>query len=221
MLKVRTAPKPSTALKRLRPAIGHLETKVFDDDALGPARLSEGLRKSNLKKPKVVSGDDDLPERDEIGERRRKHELRVLAGAGIKTRDYDDGRHGSLEVAAKEKNDERGDSDNEFYKQVEQLRATKLAAKAEVYSRKSALPTLPDSIEGKRHISSQMEKNRGLTRNRNKGKKNPRKNYKRKHEKAVKNRKGQVQSIRRPTAPYGGESTGINASISRSIRFKS
>ncbi|KAJ1376109.1 Sas10 C-terminal domain [Sesbania bispinosa] len=127
---------------------------------------------------------------------------------------------GSHEVADEEEDDESGDSENEFYKQVEQLRAAKLAAKAETYSRNSAVPSLPDTVEGKRHISSQMEKNRGLTRSRNKAKKNPRKNYKLKHQKAVKNRKGQVQSIRKPTAPYGGESTGINAAISRSVRFK-
>lgn len=88
---------------------------------------------------KVVSGDDDLPKRDDIGERRRKHELRVLAGAGIRTED-DDGDDqmtdlGPNEVTDEEEDGGSGDSENEFYKQVEQLRAAKLAAKAETYSR--------------------------------------------------------------------------------------
>ncbi|KAL5162983.1 Something about silencing protein 10 [Glycine soja] len=231
------APKPSNALKRLRPVNGQLETyDDFNDDTMdanGEARLINGygskqvsqFLNANMKKPKVVSGDDDLPKRDDIGERRRKHELRVLAGAGIRTED-DDGDDQMTDLGPNEVTDEEddggsGDSENEFYKQVEQLRAAKLAAKAETYSRNTSVSSLPEIVEGKRHISSQIEKNRGLTRNRNKAKKNPRKNYKLKHQKAVKNRKGQVQSIKRPTAPYGGESSGINAAISRSIRFKS
>lgn len=237
------APKPSSTRKRLRPVNGQLETyDDFDDDAVdvkGAARLVNGSSKvsqflnANLKKPKVVSGDDDLPKRDDIGERRRKFELQVLAGAGIKTKDDDDDEDdgdneddkmddiGSDEVANEEDDDVSEDSENEFYKQVEHQRAAKLAAKAATYSRNPAVPTfLPETVEGKRLISSQMQKNRGLTRARDKTKKNPRKNYRGKHEKAVKRRQGQVQTIKRPTTPYGGELSGINPAISRSIRFK-
>jgi hypothetical protein len=64
---------------------------------------------------KAVSGDDDLPQRAGFGERRRKHESRVLAGAGINTED-------------------NNSDDNDFYKHAEKLRAAKLAAKAETYS---------------------------------------------------------------------------------------
>ncbi|KAE9597241.1 putative sas10 domain-containing protein [Lupinus albus] len=228
------APKPTSTRKRSRPVNGQLETSDdFDDDAVdvkGGAKLVNGSTKvskilnANLKKPKVVSGDDDLPKRDDIGERRRKHELQVLAGAGVKNEDDDDDEMndvGSDEVSDEEDDVENEDSENEFYEQVEKQRAEKLAAKAASYSRNPAAPfSQPETVEGKRYISAQMLKNRGLTRSRNKDKKNPRKNYKLKHQKAVKNRKGQVQSIRKPTAPYGGELSGINANVSRSIRFK-
>ncbi|XP_045829414.1 something about silencing protein 10-like [Trifolium pratense] len=204
----------SNSLKRPRLVTSQLATyDDFDDDVVdvkGPARLSNVLVSckvsqfinANKKKFKAVSGDDDLPQRDGFGERRRKYESRVLAGTGITTED-------------------NNSDDNDFYKQVEKLRAAKLAAKAETYSRKSAGVSWPEeTADGKRQINSQMLKNRGLTRSRNKAKRNPRKNYKLKHQKAVKNRKGQVQSIRIPTRPYGGESTGINDKISRSVRFK-
>ncbi|EPS70524.1 hypothetical protein M569_04237 [Genlisea aurea] len=42
-----------------------------------------------------------------------------------------------------------------------------------------------------------------------------------KHMKAEVRRKGQIRvDMRKPTGSYGGEASGINAAISRSIRFK-
>lgn len=90
---------------------------------------------------KTVSGDDDLPQRDDIGERRRKFELRVLAGAGVKSEE--DGRNESGAFASDDDNeddkkdmvDNDGESEDEFYKQVKQKQQAKRAAKAEIYSR--------------------------------------------------------------------------------------
>ncbi|GMI65952.1 EMBRYO DEFECTIVE 2777, Thallo [Hibiscus trionum] len=237
--------KPDKIKKHRKPVNGRLETyDDFADEAMdveGSAHgLSNGhasLKHSNISKlitakqikSKVISGDDDLPKRDDIGERRRKHELRVLAGATVKSEDdhgdeYDMLEHdgGNEDVSGEENGDTEDSegSEDEFYEQVKQQRAAKLAAKAEIYARTSAPPSLPETVDGKRHITHQIEKNRGLTRQRNKNIKNPRKKYRLQSKKREKQRKGQVRDIRKPAGQYGGETSGINVGISRSIRFK-
>ncbi|PON77678.1 Sas10/Utp3/C1D [Parasponia andersonii] len=230
-------PKTDKTQKFQKPLNRKLETYGdFDDDAadvkmrlgnghassLSSTKLSQ-LIAANPNKPKVVSGDDDLPKRDDIGERRRKREIQVLARAGIMPEDDVGDEIGAIETSGNvEMEDEDGASDDseDIYEQVEQQRASKLAAKAEIYSRKSAVPSLPETVDGKRHITYQMEKNRGLTRQRKKLTKNPRKKYKEKHKKAVVRRKGQVREVEKPWGPYPGQKSGINAWISRSIRLK-
>ncbi|KAK4709514.1 hypothetical protein R3W88_030439 [Solanum pinnatisectum] len=217
--------------KRSRLLNGMLATPDdFDDDAMGAEddRETRSLNKlsrlltSQVARPKIISGDDDLPKRDDIGERRRKHELRVLAGAGVEPTDdvnNEPGDHASDDVATSDGSEM--DSDMEFYREVEKQHSAKLAAKEKMYSRSPAMLSTPETVvDGKRQINYQMEKNRGLTRNRKKQDKNPRKKYRGKHEKAQKRREGQVQKIKKPSGPYGGETTGINVGISRSIRFK-
>ncbi|KAI3863978.1 hypothetical protein MKW98_031570, partial [Papaver atlanticum] len=242
-----TAAKHDQAHKHLTARVnGQLQSlDDFDDEVVEKdghaskrqtSKLSELVR-VKTKKPKVISGDDDLPKRDDIGERRRKNELRVLAkaGGGSIHDDNDDDEDGDVNegnpgARKRRKADiedddvEAEESEDEFYKQVKQQRDAKLSAKAQLYSRTSAplpLAGTEEVADGKRHITTQMEKNRGLTRPRNKNKKNPRTNYKNKHNKAVMKRKGQVRDVKKPMGPYGGEVSGINAKISRSTRFKS
>ncbi|CAE6047627.1 unnamed protein product [Arabidopsis arenosa] len=233
-----TVSKSDKAQKRQKLANRKLET--FDDyvdDADNSTHnvTADKLTKlvSTKRKPKTVSGDDDLPQRDDIGERRRKFELRVLAGAGVKSSEGDD-RNENGAFASDDDNDidggnndmvdndgESEGSEDEFYKQVKQKQEAKRAAKAEIYSRKPHLiPSSPERVEGKRHITNQIMSNRGLTRQRNKDLKNPRKKYRNKHEKKVIDRKGQVRDIRKQTGPYSGETRGINPNTSRSIRIK-
>ncbi|KAG7025385.1 Something about silencing protein 10 [Cucurbita argyrosperma subsp. argyrosperma] len=176
-------PKQNGAMKHLQPINRKLEAyDDFKDDTDAQAAKRKGrdtsagaadltrLVVAKLKKPKVISGDDDLPTRDDIGERRRKYELQMLARAGFKT---------------------------------------------------TETPSSPKTVDGKRKITYQMEKNRGLTRPRKKLTKNPRKKYKLKFKDAANRRKGQVREVKQPIHSYGGETTGINTGISRSIRFKS
>ncbi|KZV50342.1 something about silencing protein 10-like [Dorcoceras hygrometricum] len=209
----------SLEMLRVRAA---LEMKLKQKGVLSS---SKNVRRTEHLEP-VISGDDDVPKRDDIGERRRKYELRVLAGAGVTSADNLEVVTGnfSSDRVAEVDGESDPDPDLEYYKQVEQQHAAKLAAKSIKYSsrppkfciltnqylnRTLEVSSLPDdTVDGKRLITHQMEKNRGLTRARKKLIKNPRKKYKLKHQKAEVCRKGQVREVRKPTGPYGGEATG-------------
>ncbi|CAH1174267.1 unnamed protein product [Phaedon cochleariae] len=81
-----------------------------------------------------------------------------------------------------------------------------------------------DTIENKnekRPITYQMAKNKGLTPHRKKELRNPRVKHKLKYRKAVIRRKGAVREPRKELSRYGGEISGIKASVSRSVKIKS
>ncbi|KAK8942084.1 hypothetical protein KSP40_PGU008527 [Platanthera guangdongensis] len=242
-----------------RPISGNLVTlDDFDDEPIHSKHHGSASRHLSLNKLtqtagtkkngwKIISGDEDLPKRDDIAERRRKYELRVLAGAGL-TNDGGEGFGRSqginkagtnLQESGKIESEDESDrevkkqrinkagkslqesgkieSEDESDREVKIQRAEKLPTKAK--TPQHVLEEEP-AFNGRRLIPREIEKNRGLTRYRKKLTKNPRKKYKIKHEKAVMRRKGQVRDIRRPTGSYGGEPTGININVSRSIRFK-
>ncbi|XP_076274642.1 UTP3 small subunit processome component Sas10 [Rhynchophorus ferrugineus] len=74
---------------------------------------------------------------------------------------------------------------------------------------------------GKRGITYQIAKNKGLTPNRKKEYRNPRVKHKLKFRKALIRRKGAVREPRKELTRYGGEISGIKASVSKSIKIKS
>ncbi|CAF2301277.1 hypothetical protein HID58_016508 [Brassica napus] len=184
----------------------HQQNDQVSEEMLKLRAALQGKLRSNGVFGSTVSKSDKAQKR----QKRRKIELKVLAGDGVKSEE--DGRN-ETEVF---------ESEDEFYKQVKQKKEAKRAAKAEIYSREpsSNLLLLPESVQGKRLISKEILSNRGLTRHRNKDKKNPRKNYRDKYTDKVKRRGGQVREIRKPSGPYGGEALGINSNISHSIRIK-
>ncbi|CAK9270798.1 unnamed protein product [Sphagnum jensenii] len=226
--KVKQLKRPRNGLKDilddLEDDVGDMEGLVLSKSnlisAVGrPRTLSQVIAEAGRpsKKPKAVSGDADLPVREDLGERRRNYEIQQAAKASV-TNDTDDS-DGKAEGNGQD--EDKDPEEDDFYMQAKQLKEAKQAAKAAKYSRTLLSPVEELDADGKRQITYQMEKNRGLTPYRKKATKNPRKKYKLKHEKAVIRRKGQVREVRRPTsASYGGESTGIRTNLSRSVRFK-
>ncbi|XP_046394860.1 something about silencing protein 10 [Ischnura elegans] len=73
---------------------------------------------------------------------------------------------------------------------------------------------------GKRAITYQMAKNKGLTPRRKKEMRNPRVKHRNRFRKAKIRRKGQVREVYSETSRYGGEISGIKATTSKSIKIK-
>lgn len=73
---------------------------------------------------------------------------------------------------------------------------------------------------GKRAITYQIEKNKGLTPHKKKELRNPRVKHRMKFRKAKIRRRGQVREVRTETSRYGGEISGIRSGIKRGIKMK-
>lgn len=84
------------------------------------------------------------------------------------------------------------------------------------------IPADCEESEGaKRGITYQIAKNKGLTPHRKKEQRNPRVKHRNKYKKALIRRKGAVREVRREISRYGGEISGIKATVSKSIKIKS
>ncbi|XP_015430257.1 PREDICTED: something about silencing protein 10 [Dufourea novaeangliae] len=74
--------------------------------------------------------------------------------------------------------------------------------------------------EGKRAITYQIAKNKGLTPHRKKEQRNPRVKHRNKYRKAKIRRKGAVREVRKEITRYAGEISGIKASVMKSTKLK-
>lgn len=73
---------------------------------------------------------------------------------------------------------------------------------------------------GRRTITDQILRNRGLTPHRKKELKNPRVKHRLKYRKAVIRRRGQIRPVRKELTAYAGETSGIRAAVKRGVRLK-
>ncbi|CAI7758704.1 unnamed protein product [Closterium sp. NIES-53] len=191
--------------------IGGLTSAGMLESLLRPRKLSEAIHEAGKitslrgAQGKVISGDADLPLKPDLGERRRAYEAGVVAKQVRKRGSEDLGFDQGDEDGGEGEGGEGGEED-EFYAEARKMQEARRSAKAAKYSSSGLIPEAEPSVDedGRRQITNQIERNRGLTAHRNKAVKNPRKKYKLKHADAVVRRKGQVRDVKRETAPYGG-----------------
>lgn len=74
--------------------------------------------------------------------------------------------------------------------------------------------------DGKRAITYQIAKNKGLVARKKKELRNPRVKNKLKYRKAKIRRRGQVREVRKEIQRYGGEVSGVRAGVVHSVKFK-
>ena len=164
------------------------------------------------RKRRGNTGDDDGPVREGLGTRRARFDSqrasRAAAEAGAEGR-----RRGSRAEP------QRGEEDD-FYRGAREASQAKKKAKKSKYAAPESHPPVAEAeAAGKRNISYEIEKNRGLTPHRSKALKNPRKKHRIKYGQAVVRRKGQVQEVRAQKETYGGEATGVRGKLTRSRKL--
>ena len=123
-----------------------------------------------------------------------------------------DSFNGSLTSAAEREEDA-------FYRSAKEKAARKKAKKAAKYKVESFPPQADEAADGKRGITYEIDKNRGLTPHRSKQLKNPRKKHRIRYGQALVRRKGQVQEVRERSAAYGGEASGVKSRVSKSRKL--
>ncbi|XP_078414259.1 something about silencing protein 10 isoform X2 [Cetorhinus maximus] len=120
--------------------------------------------------------------------------------------------------------DSKSDADEEaafqYYKEMEE-RLTQKRKRAQLNSNEdSAVVKEVLGPDGKRKITYQIAKNKGLTPRRKKIDRNPRVKHREKFRRAKIRRKGQVREVRREEHRYGGELSGIRAGVKKSTKLQ-
>jgi U3 small nucleolar RNA-associated protein 3 len=195
----------------------HRTSQTFGADLYAQAAAKKSVR----------SGDDDLPMKEPLHERRAKMDG-VRAKKTTLLHNNADGDDDGVPMGTDfggggggGRKRRGGGEEDDFYKEVAEAAAKKKSKKKDTYSYPETLAPAPDTQEfGARGITKEIEKNRGLTPHRRKDMKNPRKKHRVKYALAQVRRKGAVQEVRAEGgAVYGGETTGIKSRVTKSVKF--
>jgi len=188
----------------------------------------------NARKP-GRSAEEDAPSRTLEGrsEKRAEKEAKRAAKAALQDEDEGADEDGYDNSGAAGRKRRRSSLDelpavDPYYKEVAEQSQNKKAAKAvrrvaeaaeaaAAFASTELAEAAPDEA---RKVGRDIEKNRGLTRQRKKIDGNVRVKNREKFRKAVIRRNGQVRAVQTQSdGPYGGEATGIKKNVSHSKRF--
>ncbi|XP_067873508.1 something about silencing protein 10 [Heterodontus francisci] len=135
------------------------------------------------------------------------------------------GQRAEEKVTAQEvSEDSESDADEEaafrYYKEMEEWLTQKRKRTQQDRNEDSAVVKEVLGPDGKRKITYQIAKNKGLTPRRKKIDRNPRVKHREKFRRAKIRRKGQVREVRKEEHRYGGELSGIHAGVKKSIKLQ-
>ena len=197
------------------------------------SQLAQKANKRNAA-GRDAGGDTDLPYRERLKDRQARlnaeAEKRGKQQPAKSEQLGDDSDEEDYRMADRLRNDEKsGTDDDEYYDMVaarNKQRKDDKKARAEAHAEAARVGGVVDMQEqigpdGKRAISYQIEKNKGLTPKRNKDSRNPRLKKRKKFE----DKKKKLGSIRQQykggegRGGYGGELTGIKKNVVKSVKL--
>ncbi|XP_043677498.1 something about silencing protein 10 [Vespula pensylvanica] len=111
-------------------------------------------------------------------------------------------------------------TDDELYEESKLSDKDNEELNVETDNQENKISEQMEDLGGKRAITYQIAKNKGLTPHRKKEQRNPRVKHRNKYRKAKIRRKGAVREIRKELTRYSGEISGIKASVKKSIKLK-
>ena len=125
----------------------------------------------------------------------------------------------SLKKNLKRKLEDESDNEDpiEYYKRIKRLQLQKRTRKVTF---QDEMPESEEEVDGKRRITYQIARNKGLTPKRKKEQRNPRVKHRKKYQKATTKYRHVVRPVERELVRYGGEKGGIKSRLSRSVKIK-
>ena len=188
------------------------------------AKIDKSDRQSN---DKLVGGDDDIPYKERMFERKQRL-LEEARQRGLQKQDDFAKQMEEEEDVDMDKINEINNYNTEeiedFYNSVSKTKADKKEKRSEAHrlAKQASTEELAETLDedGKRAINYQILKNKGLTPHRHKDNRNSRVKKRKKYEKAQKKLRSIKQVYKGPhDGRYEGEKSGIRKDISKSTKL--